>query len=360
MIVTSTSLLKPQLPDTVIYGYFYRSDDADLTALHGVCRRWRAHIDRMSQVWLNQVFEGIEDWYPCQSNSSQPYENGFWRYRKFRRFANSQLLQYEKNFPEAQEWKTLYGKRKNVVLTRELFVWLKNCALIDCYNSIASFPRLPQGTVDSVSRIANGKLWKTRKMGLNWKLIEKPYVPSLPVDVTTSATFHGLYFINCKLQFIPPRLGNVIALTELDFNSNLIDWLPNSLSKLTQLKVVNLSYNKLRELPPFVLSLPSLTELNLSVNSITEIPEGIGQLTQLKQLELDFNDLQRLPASIRALTNLVKLDCSGNALDETSEAIYKEVSAQIEDRHQFPPGSPERQESLSFSDTKQNPPFPSP
>ena len=65
-------------------------------------------------------------------------------------------------------------------------------------------------------------------------------------------------------------------------------------------------HNKLREFPP-VFHLPSLKELNLNGNKISSIPDAISQLTHLTLLDIGNNLIENVE-SLTILSSL-PVDC---------------------------------------------------
>ena len=57
--------------------------------------------------------------------------------------------------------------------------------------------------------------------------------------------------------------------------------LPDSIGKLTGLRVLSLSYNRLAQLPATIVQLEKLRILRLNGNSLTSLPEGIVNLKEL-------------------------------------------------------------------------------
>jgi Leucine-rich repeat (LRR) protein len=77
---------------------------------------------------------------------------------------------------------------------------------------------------------------------------------------------------------------------------------------------LNLSDLGLTELPPEIGQLTNLQELDLWGNQLTVLPPEIGQLTNLRWLDVAGNQLTVLPPEIGQLTNLRWLDVAGNPL----------------------------------------------
>ena len=93
------------------------------------------------------------------------------------------------------------------------------------------------------------------------------------------------------------------------------NWSLNSISLLTALRVLNLSFCNLRELGYMLLSeLQGLEELYLSGNHLNSLPENISELKQLKYLYIDCNKFSSLPGEIASLSRLQTLDGSWNNL----------------------------------------------
>jgi GTPase SAR1 family protein len=123
------------------------------------------------------------------------------------------------------------------------------------------------------------------------------------------------------LTELPERLSQLTQLELLDISHNQLAALPEWLSGLTQLRSLNLSSNRLTALPESLGQLTQLQTLRLSGNQLTELPESLGQLTQLQWLNLARNQLATLPESLCQLTQLELLDLSGNRLIELPKRL---------------------------------------
>ena len=93
---------------------------------------------------------------------------------------------------------------------------------------------------------------------------------------------------------------------------------------------INLSENQLSFVPPEIFQMPSLQILNLSYNQIQELPssedplESIYTASQLKHLDLDWNKLRKLPEDLfRGLAqNLEDLSVNQNKLQDLPPGIW--------------------------------------
>ncbi|XP_018320874.1 leucine-rich repeat protein 1 [Agrilus planipennis] len=121
---------------------------------------------------------------------------------------------------------------------------------------------------------------------------------------------------NC-IEFLPPEVKNMPSLSELNLSHNELgtsslrqwNWIGGHLSK--NLKLLNLSNNKLRYLPLHISKLYSLIILNVDNNELKELPSGIGCLQNLKTLTASNNLLTYLPGSMKNL-QIRDLDLSNN------------------------------------------------
>lgn len=127
-----------------------------------------------------------------------------------------------------------------------------------------------------------------------------------------SERFIRLKLSENKLTTLPPEIGQLKQLKEIDLNMNWLMSLPTEIGQLTQLKTLNLFLNDLTSLPPEIGQLTQLKKLYFMRNQLTSLPPEIGQLTQLQTLILWDNQLTSLPPEVGQLTQLKTLDLSSN------------------------------------------------
>ncbi|KAK9678671.1 hypothetical protein RND81_11G226400 [Saponaria officinalis] len=123
--------------------------------------------------------------------------------------------------------------------------------------------------------------------------------------------------------------------------SDQVDWLPDSIGKLSSLITLDLSENRIVALPGTIGGLSSLSKLDLHANRINELPESIGELLNLVFLDLRGNNLVRLPPSIGRLIRLEELDMSSNNLVSLPDTIgslvsLKKLSAETNNLDELP------------------------
>lgn len=126
-----------------------------------------------------------------------------------------------------------------------------------------------------------------------------------------------------KLRHLPEWIGKLTQLRELSLFENQLTTLPESMVELTRMKELDLADNQLAALPKWTSKLAQLRRLDLSENKLTSLPESIGELTLIKDLELPYNKLTSLPETIGKLTQLRELRLDGNQLTWLPDSISK-------------------------------------
>ncbi|XP_064169838.1 p53-induced death domain-containing protein 1 [Anguilla rostrata] len=125
------------------------------------------------------------------------------------------------------------------------------------------------------------------------------------------------------LSSLPPSLSSLTSLTHLDLSFNRLSSFPACLLSLPLLSSLLLSHNLLTSLPPSVGELRSLTFLSLLGNQLQAVPPGLGQLEALRTLDLSHNQLEGLPAELGLLGGLQSLELSHNRLRELPVTLGK-------------------------------------
>jgi len=108
-------------------------------------------------------------------------------------------------------------------------------------------------------------------------------LPSIPLDTKM------INVASNKLGALPPSVGNLSMLTELDANSNELTALPVELASCESLEALLVFNNKIKELPTTLP--PNLTELNLFNNQLKTLPSSIGELANLEEVNVAGNRL---------------------------------------------------------------------
>ena len=116
-----------------------------------------------------------------------------------------------------------------------------------------------------------------------------------------------LRFSNNQFSKLPISLYSLNNLKLLDMSNNKINYIDNEKFRaLNSLVEIDFSKNKLREIPDSIQYLSYLEIAKFSNNEILNIPNGMGALTRLKRLYLDNNSIQFLPPQV--FNNMVALE----------------------------------------------------
>eukprot|EP00029_Vermamoeba_vermiformis_P007992 TRINITY_DN3616_c0_g1_i1.p1 TRINITY_DN3616_c0_g1~~TRINITY_DN3616_c0_g1_i1.p1 ORF type:complete len:576 (-),score=114.73 TRINITY_DN3616_c0_g1_i1:23-1750(-) len=133
---------------------------------------------------------------------------------------------------------------------------------------------------------------------LNELILTGNQIKKISPQVTKLKKLTQIYFTSNQLTEVPEDFGELTSLVTLDFRKNHIKRLPPKLfANMSNIRIIDLSYNKLRELPT-VDHLSSLKELNISNNKLHHFPESILDLAvnhTLKKLDISCNYLTQLP-----------------------------------------------------------------
>ncbi|MBN2562087.1 MAG: leucine-rich repeat domain-containing protein [Phycisphaerae bacterium] len=144
---------------------------------------------------------------------------------------------------------------------------------------------------------------------------------SLPPEIGGLANLTELDLRGNRLTSLPPEIGGLANLTALRLDGNQLTSLPPEIGGLASLTGLGLSGNQLTSLSPEIGRLANLTHLGLSRNRLTSLAPEIGGLANLTTLWLDQNQLTSVPPEIGGLANLTRLDLSGNQLASLSPEI---------------------------------------
>ncbi len=108
-------------------------------------------------------------------------------------------------------------------------------------------------------------------------------------DSYKSGQMSEAFFAQCGLVRCPESLGKLTGLRVLDLHSNRLTSLPDALVKLSRLRVLDVSYNQLERLPAQFGRLAGLEFLNCAQNKIAYLPDGIHQCSNLKEIRFQSN-----------------------------------------------------------------------
>nr|XP_057931543.1 p53-induced death domain-containing protein 1 [Doryrhamphus excisus] len=209
--------------------------------------------------------------------------------------------------------------------TAELSAVLTDTRLtLDVYRSGASvLPRLWGSIPDHLRGIQYLKLGSEDKTALDGALDVLPHLKDL-----RSLAIRGHRFYDSQgtplmglLTSLPTSLSSLSLLVHVDLSFNQLSIFPSCLLSLPVLSALLLCYNCLLELPPDIGHLSTLTYLSLSVNKLVSLPASLGDLKKLQSLDVSHNLLKELPNEIGSLGGLVTVELSHNKLKWLPETM---------------------------------------
>ncbi|KAF5463567.1 hypothetical protein F2P56_019470 [Juglans regia] len=161
----------------------------------------------------------------------------------------------------------------------------------------------------------------TRDLNLQNKLMDQ--IEWLPDSIGKLSGLISLDLSDNRIVALPASVGGLTSLTKLDLHSNRVSELPDSIGDLLSLIYLDLSGNQLSSLPATFGRLVRLQELDLSSNRLSLLHESIGSLVSLKKLNVETNDIEEIPHSIGRCTSLRELCADYNRLKALPEAVGK-------------------------------------
>ncbi|KAJ9146836.1 hypothetical protein P3X46_029058 [Hevea brasiliensis] len=161
----------------------------------------------------------------------------------------------------------------------------------------------------------------TRDLNLQNKLIDQ--IEWLPDSIGKLSNLVSLDLSENRIVALPATIGGLLSLTKLDLHSNRIAELPESIGDILSLVFLDLRANQLSSLPSTFSRLVRLQELDLSSNRLSSLPESIGSLISLKKLNVETNDIEEIPHTIGRCSSLRELHADYNRLKALPEAVGK-------------------------------------
>uniref|UniRef100_A0A7N0T7E2 Disease resistance R13L4/SHOC-2-like LRR domain-containing protein n=1 Tax=Kalanchoe fedtschenkoi TaxID=63787 RepID=A0A7N0T7E2_KALFE len=172
----------------------------------------------------------------------------------------------------------------------------------------------------------------TKELNLQNKLLDQ--VEWLPDSIGKLSTLITLDLSENRLAVLPTTIGGLASLTKLDLHSNRISELPDTIGNLfslvildlrvgslRKLKKLNLETNNVDELPHTIGQCTSLQELRADYNRLKALPEAVGRIESLEVLSVRYNNIKQLPTTMSSLLHLRELDVSFNELESVPESL---------------------------------------
>ena len=156
---------------------------------------------------------------------------------------------------------------------------------------------------------------ETLSQNLRLNSIEILFLIDLGLELNTVnlvLTNFEIYYIQAENLLIMIKDERIRELN-LVFN---LEHIPESIENLTEIEVLNLSYNKLIKLPPTFKNLKNLKLLDLSWNEFVEIPGIIKNLPSLRTLNLDHNYIEEIREEVYPLMKKIDISLANNPLNK--------------------------------------------
>lgn len=163
-------------------------------------------------------------------------------------------------------------------------------------------------------------------------------LPPLPLNIETVYLFNNplssisgisnypaitkLSLQECSLTALPDEVSRLKHLRVLECHNNAITELPASLGVLPHLQHLSAHGNKLTTIPKEIGEIQDLSWLSLHFNQITVLPDELGNLLKLKRLSLHWNYLERIPDTLANCKELIIVSLFHNKLIELPEKIW--------------------------------------
>ncbi|PIA46601.1 hypothetical protein AQUCO_01500261v1 [Aquilegia coerulea] len=167
----------------------------------------------------------------------------------------------------------------------------------------------------------------TKELNLQNKLMDQ--IQWLPDSIGKLSGLVTLDLSENRIATLPTTIGNLFSLTKLELHSNKIAELPDTIGNLLSLIYLDIRGNYLTSLPVTIGKLSCLQELDLSSNKLVVLPESIGNLINLKKLIVETNEIEEIPHTIGNCSSLIELRADYNRLKALPEAIGRLESLEI-------------------------------
>ena len=122
----------------------------------------------------------------------------------------------------------------------------------------------------------------------------------------------------CNFTKLPRGLGDNTTLEDLDIAWSELRSFKVTSNQFVNLKRLGLSHNLgLTTFPPSICTITSLVSQKKKKNMIVDVPTEMSKLCQLRELNLNGNKIQQIPIVLSTLTNLESLSISTISPEET-------------------------------------------
>ncbi|XP_052802805.1 malignant fibrous histiocytoma-amplified sequence 1 homolog isoform X2 [Mya arenaria] len=151
----------------------------------------------------------------------------------------------------------------------------------------------------------------------------------LPLSVVGAKDTGELILASNNLRSLPPEIRRLTTLTKLDIsrngirstNPNDFSGLPAEIKELTNLTELRISECNLPYIPPAIWTMTQLRILDISRNKINILSPDIGELVNLQKLNLQQTNITTLPPEIAYCQELEEILLWGNVIESLPETL---------------------------------------
>ncbi|KAF5735873.1 plant intracellular Ras-group-related LRR protein 4 [Tripterygium wilfordii] len=162
----------------------------------------------------------------------------------------------------------------------------------------------------------------TRDLNLQGKLMDQ--INWLPDSIGKLSNLVSLNLSEnrmCPCHPLSEAFQPLVRLEELDLSANRLSALPESIGLLVSLKRLIVETNDIEEIPHTIGQCLSLKELCADYNRLKALPEAVGKIESLEVLSVRYNNIKQLPTTMASLSNMRELDISFNELESIPESL---------------------------------------
>lgn len=195
---------------------------------------------------------------------------------------------------------------------------------LDVYRGgAAALPLLWGSAAHQLKGLQYLRLSSEEKSGIDAAMEVLPHLTELRLLTIRGHRFYDAHSdpLPGLLTTLPPSMSALSLLTHLDLSFNQLSSVPSCVLHLPALSSLLLCHNLLDALSSDIDQLSSLTFLSLMGNQLASLPQSLGQLKALRTLDVSYNLLEQLPDEIGHLEGLAKLELSHNRLTELPETM---------------------------------------
>ena len=134
----------------------------------------------------------------------------------------------------------------------------------------------------------------------------------------------GVNFENTRLRNSDIKsVTKLKELKHLNLKNTLVDSIDSSISNLSNLEYLNVSETSIKNVPESIGKLHNLKELYFNKTELEALPDSICQLEHLEVLELEYTKVKWLPSDIGNLTKLKKLRISDTPISALPDSMER-------------------------------------